>query len=73
MMDDELGFYVPSTVFQSFQDDFGIMSQYDTTFDLKINVVTDLITRCSNFTLYIEDCLIFEHHTLGLWVSIKYL
>ena len=44
---------------------FGIMSQYDTTFDLKINVC-----HCdpwsSDFALYLEDYLIYEHHTLGL-------
>ena len=49
---------------------FGIMSQYDTTFDLKINVGhCDLYLWSSDFTLYLEDYLIYEHHTLGLWVS----
>ena len=27
------------------------------------------ISWSSDFTLYLEDYLIFEHHTLGLWVS----
>ena len=49
---------------------FGIMSQYDTTFDLRINVGhCDLYFRSSDFTLYLENYLIYEHHTLGLWVS----
>ena len=49
---------------------FWIMSQYDTTFDLKINVGhCDLYFMVQYFALYFEDCLIYEHHTLGLWVS----
>ena len=42
---------------------FGIMSQYDPMLDLKINV-----GHC-DFALYLEDYLIYEHHTLRLWVS----
>ena len=49
---------------------FGIMNQYDLTFDLKINVGhLTYISWSSDFELYLEDCLMYEHHTLGLWVS----
>ena len=56
---------------------FGIMSQYDPMFDLKIFVTyiswfvghCDYISRSSEFALYLEDCLMYEHHTFGLWVS----
>ena len=38
-----------------------------TIFDLKINVGNcDLYLWSSDFTLYLEDYLIYEHHTLGL-------
>ena len=37
------------------------VSQYDMTFDLKINA--------SHFALYLEDYLMYEHQTLGLRVS----
>ena len=40
------------------------------TFDLKINVGhCDLDTWSSDCALYLEDYLIYEHHTLGLGVS----
>ena len=43
------------------------MSQYDLTFDLKINVGRfDLYLWSSDFALYLEAYLIYEHHTLGL-------
>ena len=66
------------------------MSQYDTTFDLKINVDhcdqyfmvkhncrTEGNTRLDlfqsstarDFALYLEGYLLYDHHTLGLWVS----
>ena len=52
---------------------FRIMSQYDPTFDFKINVGhCDLVTYISwssDFALYLQDYLIYEHHTLVLWVS----
>ena len=48
---------------------FGIMSQYDPMFDLKINVTVTYISWSSDFALYLEDCLMYEHHTSGLWVS----
>ena len=44
-----------------------IMSQYDPTFDLKINV-SHYISWSSDFALYLQDYLIYEHHTLELWV-----
>ena len=38
---------------------FGIMGQYDPTFDLKINVVyVTYISWSSDFVLYLHDCLI---------------
>ena len=38
-----------------------------TIFDLKINVGNcDLYSWSSDFILYLEDYLIYEHHTLGL-------
>ena len=52
---------------------FRIMSQYVTTFDLKINVGhCDLyfMVQWCDFALYLEDYLMFEHHTLGLWAGI---
>ena len=46
------------------------MNQYDPTFNLKINVGhCDLYFMVSDFVLYLEDYLMYEHHTLGLWVS----
>ena len=49
---------------------FGIMSQYDPMFDLIIIVGhCDLCFMVSDFALYLEDCLMHEHHTSGLWVS----
>ena len=50
---------------------FGILSQYDPKFNLKINKVTvTYISWFSDFALHLEDYLMYEHHTLGLWVSI---
>ena len=41
------------------------MGQYDQTFDLKVNVDhCDLLS--SDFALYLEDYLMYVHHTLGL-------
>ena len=49
---------------------FRIMSQYDLTLDLKINVGRfDLYFMVQWFYLYLEAYLIYEHHTLGFWVS----
>ena len=49
---------------------FRIMIQYDPTFDLKINVGhCDYISWSSDFALYFEDCLVYEHHYLGLRFS----
>ena len=46
---------------------FGNMSQYDVTFDLKINVGhCDLFFMSNDFALYLEDCLMYEHHYFGL-------
>ena len=46
------------------------MSQYDLRFDLKINVGhCDVYFMSSDFALYLEDYLMYEHPTLGLWVS----
>ena len=42
------------------------MSQYDPTFDLKIKVIVTHISWSSDFALYLEDYLMFEHHYLGL-------
>ena len=60
------------------------MGQYDSTFDLKINVgLSDLyfmvqfdlkiivspvtyISWSIDFVLYLGDCLMYEHHYLGL-------
>ena len=40
---------------------FGIMSRYDLTFDLKINVGhCDFISWSSDFALYLEDYLMYE-------------
>ena len=41
--------------------------QYDPRFDLKINVGhCDLFLWSSDFALYLEDNLMYEHHYLGL-------
>ena len=46
---------------------FRIMSQYNPTFDLKINVGHyDLYFMVQWLCLYLEDCLMHEYHTLGL-------
>ena len=43
------------------------MNQYDLRFDLKINVGhCDLYFMPSDFALYQEDDLMYEHHYLGL-------
>ena len=53
---------------------FGIMSKYDTMFDLKISEVTvTYISWSSDFALYVEDYLMYEHHTLWLWVHMTHL
>ena len=45
------------------------MSQCDPIFDLKINVdYHDYISWSSDFAIYL-DCLLHEHHTLGLQAS----
>ena len=46
---------------------FGIMSQYDPKFYLKINILWS-----SDFALHLEDYLMYEHHTLGLKVSMTW-
>ena len=43
---------------------FGIMSRYDTKFYLKIPIFYGPV-----ILHYIEDYLMYEHHTLGLRVS----
>ena len=43
------------------------MSQYDPKFDLKINV--GLCDQYFMVQLHLEDYLMYEHHILGLWVS----
>ena len=51
---------------------FGIMSQYDPKFYLKINIGhCDLYFMASDFALYL-DYLMYEHHTLGLRVSMTW-
>ena len=46
------------------------MRQYDLTFDLRITVgYCDLYVMFQWFAIYPEDCMMSEHHTLGLWVS----
>ena len=34
----------------------------------KINVTVTYISWSSDFALYVEDCLVYEHLTSGLWV-----
>ena len=49
---------------------FRIMSQYDLTFDLKnCRSLWPIFYGPVIFALYLEAYLIYEHHTLGLWVS----
>ena len=46
------------------------MSQYDTKFDLKINLSNcDLKFNNSKIFLYLEEYLMYEHHTYGLCAS----
>ena len=52
---------------------FGIMNQYDPTFDLKLNVGHwPIFHGPSDFALYLEDYLMCEHHYLGLWISMTW-
>ena len=44
------------------------MNQYDLMYDLKINVGR-YDSWSSDFVLYLEDYLMYEHHPWGLWVS----
>ena len=50
---------------------FGIMSPHELSFDLQINVGhCDLYFMVQWFcVIYLEDYWMYEHHTLGLWVS----
>ena len=42
------------------------MVQYDQTFDLKIKIDhCNYISQFSDFALYLEDCLMHEHDSLG--------
>ena len=63
--------YILKTIFDICTPYFGIMSQYDPTFDLKINVGhCDLYFMVQWFCLISWRLyLIYVHHTLGLWVS----
>ena len=46
------------------------MSQYDPTFDFKINEGhCDLYFTSIDFALYLEDYLMYKHHSSGLLVS----
>ena len=47
---------------------FGIMNQYDPTHDLKINV-GHLYLYVTVQWLYLEDYLMYVHHTFGVWIS----
>ena len=47
------------------------MSQYDPMFDLKINVgLFDVYYMFQCFASYLDDYLMYEHHTLELLVSV---
>ena len=59
---------ISRSLFDVWTSYFGIMSQYDRTFDLKTNI-SHCISWSSDFTLYFENYLMYEHHTLGSWVS----
>ena len=48
-------FWVISWLFDVWTSFFGIKSQY--------------ISWSSDFALYLEDCLMYVHHTLGVWIS----
>ena len=49
---------------------FCFMSQYDPILDIKQMYVTvTYISWSIDFALYLENCSVAEHHTLGLWVS----
>ena len=52
---------IPWRLFHLYTSLFGIMNQYDPTHDLKINV--------GNFAIYLEDYLMYVHHTFGVWIS----
>ena len=46
------------------------MVQYDRTINLKIKIDTvTYISRFSDFALYLEDYLMYEHYYLGLCIS----
>ena len=49
------------------------MNQYDLMFDL--NVIAghcDLYFVVHDFTLHLGDNLMYDHHTLGFWVSMTH-
>ena len=59
-------------LFDVLTSSFGIMNQNDLTVDLKVNFGhCDLISGSSDFTLHLEDNLMYmyDHHTFGLSVS----
>ena len=49
------------------------MSLYDPTFKLKNVGHSDLVSWSSDFVLYREAYLMYEHHTLGLLISMTHL
>ena len=53
---------------------FGIMSRYDSKFYPKINLghCMTYILWSNGFALNLEDYLMYEHHTLGLRVSMTF-
>ena len=52
---------------------FRSMNQYDPTFDLKINVGhCDLYFMVHDCALYLKDYFMYEHHYLGLWISMTW-
>ena len=51
---------------------FRIMSQYDPTFDLKINVGRCDLYFIVQWLWHIWKTIIYEHHTLGLWVRMTW-
>ena len=44
------------------------MNQYDPTVDLKVNIGhCDYISLSSDFMLHLEDNLVYDYHSLGLY------
>ena len=61
---------IAGRLFDVWTSHFGIMSQYDLMWPQNKCRSLWHISWSSDFALYLEDCLMYEHFALELWVSI---